>query len=387
MAITRYFGMKKETDYGQYVAPTVFLDVAEVNITGDQNPESVPTMTFPGPIRAILGDFALSGSINTVADTDLFGWLLKAVCGQVDTVKDGGSDAWEHIFATIGPRANSVSSLESYSLDVGEDLLTERRIAGTFVPSLELSYSMGEPLGVVASVIAASEEQQTFSAPAVADHPADSDYIFHMNRLRGFVGDLAANEMGVSGQAPALEALTLNINNNPTDDWRKSNSRFLHNFQVQEQEITGSITYSFENITELKRYFGGKVTPDTTTPASRLTMFPLCFVCDLGVQCDDSNGGNLTYRLVHYMPSVYYSSYDKPQSKRDRATIAVGFKALIPRTAPDLDAITYNGDSVAELAHPNFTDASETARETAALYNVLSNGAMRDTSAPSYAAI
>jgi len=369
--------MAPETTYNEaWGSPTpVFLDIAEVNITGEQNPESVPSMTYPGPTRAVLGDYVLTGTINTVADTDLLGHLLKAAIGQCSTEQEVGWTAYQHIFHTMTPRGG-VSNLPSYKVPVGEDSLQERRISGLYVPSLEFTFEMGAALGVVANVIAAQETKAAYSSPAVADHPADSDYIFHMNRLRGFVGETTQKEFGVSGEANALEALTLNINTNPTDDWRRSNSRFLHNFVVKEQEITGSITLSYENLTELYRYFEGGEAPTAVTPASRITTFPLIFACDLGVLVDDDPGGSeLNYRLLFYLPKAYYSSYGKPQVVRDRATIDVGFKALIPKTAPDLDAVTYDTGSkkVAFVADTEFTDATETNRENAALYAVLHN--------------
>jgi len=378
MPITRYFGMAPESTFNEaWGAPSlIYLDIAEANITGDQSPESVPTMTYPGPTRVILGDYSISGNINTVADTDLFGHLLKAAYGQVSTEQEVGWSSYQHIFHTMTPRAG-VSKLPSYKIALGEDSLHERRLSGSYVPSLELSYNMGESLAVTANVISADETTATYSSPAVADHPADSDYIFHMNRLRAFVGESNQKEFGVSGEGNALESLTISLNTNPTDDWRKSGSRRLHDFFVQEQEITGSMTLSFENLTELKRYFEGGETPTATTPAtSRIDTFPLIFTCDLGILIDDDPGGSeLYYRVVHYMPKCYYTSYGKPQSRRDRSTIDVAFKALIPSTAPDLDAVTYDtgASKVAFVADTEFTDSTETNRENAALFTVLNN--------------
>jgi hypothetical protein len=198
-----------------------------------------------------------------------------------------------------------------------------------------------------------------------------------MNRLRGFVGESSQEEFGAIGEANALESLSLTLNTNPTDDWRKSGSRRLHNFFVQEQEITGSITLSFENLTELYRYFEGGETPTATTPAtSRISYFPLIFVCDLGIIVDDDPGASeLYYRVVHYLPKCYYTSYGKPQSRRDRSTIDIAFKALIPSTAPDLDAVTYDtgASKVAFVPDTEFTDATETNRENAALFTILNN--------------
>lgn len=376
MPITRYFAMAPESSYNEaWGSPTlVYLDIAEHNIVGDQNPESVPSMTYPGPTRAVLNNYSIAGPLNTVADTDLFGHLLKAAHGQCSTEQEVGWDSYQHIFHTHSPRGGT-STLPSYKLAIGEDLFSEMRYTGTYVPSLELSYTMNNPLAVTANVIAADETLATFSAPAVADHPADSDYIFHMNRLRGFVGETTQNEFGVSGEANALEALSISLNTNPTTDWYRSGTRRLHNFFIQEQEITGSMTLSFENTTELKRYYAGGEAPTAVTPAvARIDTFPLIFACDLGVLVDDDPGGSeLYYRVVHYMPKCYYTSYGKPQVTRDRATIDIGFKALIPKTAPDLDAVTYNSDKVAFVADTEFTGATETSRENSALYTVLNN--------------
>lgn len=378
MPITRYFGMAPEGTYNEaWGTPSlIYLDIAEANITGDQNPESVPTMTYPGPTRAVLGDYSLAGNLNTVADTDLFGHLLKAAHGQVSTEQEVGWSSYQHIFHSMTPRAG-VSTLPSYKIALGEDTFHERRLTGSYVPSLELNYNLGESLAVVANVICADEVSAAYSSPAVADHPADSDYIFHMNRLRGFVGESSQSEFGASGEANALEALSLTLNTNPTDDWRKSGSRRLHKFFVQEQEITGSLTLSFENLTELYRYFEGGETPTATTPAaSRVSYFPLIFACDLGILVDDDPGGSeLYFRVVHYMPKCYYTSYGKPQSRRDRSTIDIAFKALIPSTAPDLDAVTYDtgASKVAFVPDTEFTDSTETNRENAALFTVLHN--------------
>ena len=383
MPITRYFGMAPESAYNEaWGSPTLtYLDVAEVNIPGDQNAESVPTMTYPGPTRAILGDYSATGPINTVADTDLLGYLLKAAFGQVSVEKEAAYSAWQYVFNTISPRGG-VSKLSSYKLAIGEDILDERRLTGTYVPSIEFNYSMGQALGIVVNTICAQETLETFSAPAVADHPADSEYIFHMNRLRGWLGSDGGTqqEMGVSGEAPALEGLNLRLNNTPTDDWRKSNSRFLHDFFLQEQEITGDITFSFESTTECKRYFEGKEEPTATTPASRITTFPLILECDLGILIDDDPGGSeLNYRLLFYLPKIYYSSYGKPQSKRDRSTVSASFKALIPKVAPDLDAVLFDTTKkVCYVADTEFTDATETNRTNSALYAVLQNRGVGD---------
>jgi hypothetical protein len=369
--------MAPESSYNEaWGSPTlVYLDIAEANITGEQNAESVPTQTFPGPTRAVLGDYSLAGPLNTVADTDLLGHLLKAAFGQCSTEQEVGWTAYQHIFHTMTPRGG-VSKLPSYKMALGEDLLDERRLTGLYVPSIDFNFNMGEALQIAVNTIAAQETKATFSAPAVADHPADSEYLFHMNRLRGYVGDSTQIELGASGEGNALESLSISLNTNPTDDWRKSNSRFLHDFFMQEQEITGSYTLSFENMTELYRYFEGGENPSAVTPASRISTFPLIFSCDLGILVDDDPGGSeLNYRLLFYMPKAFYTSYGKPQTRRDRSTIDIGFKALIPMTAPDLDATLFNSsaEKVAYVADTEFTDATEANRENSALYAVLHN--------------
>lgn len=406
MGVTRWVSLAIEydpqTDVGSFnstwVAPTLILDVAENNITPEQNVEPVPTSYFSTPSRFVLGDFGLAGNLNTVADTAMLGLFLRGALGNHHETQEGAYVAYQHMIWSLGPRTNGANRPPSFKLEIGEDEKGQRQINGVLVNSLDITLNRGEPGQIVANVICAQEEIVDFSAPTAL--PSDTKYIFTANQLEGFIGidpesfGTGHNQvwLGMDTDAPGIEGISININNNYPDDWRKHGSRYLANFIPQEQEITGTLTLSFDSYLEMRRYFSGgedpAVLPDS--PADYVDPFPLILVIDLGIEIDV---GSSNYFWKIYFPKIVYTSYGKSQSKRDRATIEVNFKAYIPDgndsdeiydfdITPAAELIQYNIGTVAAPVYETFLVVSDAyfdhvtpaSREIAACYMLLHNG-------------
>lgn len=401
MGVTRWYGLKQETDYNEaWDSPTTILDIAECNITPEQNVNPIPSSYFPTESRWTLGNFALSGNLNTVGDTDMLGhWLVAALGNELED-QEAAYEAYQHIIWSLSPRTNGVNRPPSYKMEVGEDEKGRRQITGMLVNSLDITINKGEPVQIVPNVICAKEAIAAWAVPPTA-LPSDNRYVFSASQLEGYIGidpdtngDDAHNQvwLGMTVGAPGIEGLSININNNYPDDWFKHGSRFLQNYIVQNQEITGTITFSFESTTELKRYFGGGETPTAASPANVVDSFPAIFVINMGVSVVTSASN---YFLKIYFPKLVYTSFGKPQVTRDKATIEVAFKAFAIDAndsqdlsdfdvTADAEIIEYNTGTIAVpvneaflVVDPSevwFTDALVANRELAAMYCVLFNG-------------
>lgn len=401
MGVTRWFGLIKETAFNEaWGTPSLtILDIVEQNIVPEQNVNPVPSSYYPTSSRVVLGDFGLTGNLNTVTDTDMLGHLLMMMFGNTSEQQEAAYEAYQHMFWSLGPRTNSVNRPPSYKLELGEDEKGRRQLSGLVGNTLDLTFNRGEPGQAVINVIAATEVIAAWGT-APTDLPSDKKYIFTASILEGFLGIDPQTQgsdshnqvwLGMDTGAPGIEGLSININNNIPDDWKRHGSRFLYNYMVQEQEITGTITFSFDSVEELRRYFGGGEDPSSiTTPAAYVDPFPAIFIINMGVPpvTDATN-----YMLKIYFPKIVYTSYGKPQTRRDRATIEVAFKALIPDgddsediydfdVTPAAEIIEYNVGTVAIPAYETFLIESDTlfdnaaagSRELAAMYILLHNG-------------
>lgn len=406
MGVTRWIRAAIErdpiTDQGTYNSswsdPTLVLDIAENNITPEQNVQAVPSSYFPTSSRQVLGDYALSGNLNTVADTDMFGIFLRAALGNHHETQEGAYIAYQHMFWSLGPRTNGINTIPSLKLEIGEDEKGRRQINGLLVNTLDITFNRGEPGQIVANVIGANEAAVAWGSPPTT-LPSDHKYIFTANTMEGHIGidpqgqGTGHNQvwLGVDTGAPMLEAFSANINNNIPDDWKRHGSRFLANYMVQEQEITGTMTLSFDSYLELRRYFSGGESPGAlpASPGDYIDPFPLILVIDLGIPVvTDAN--NYVFKM--YFPKVVYTSYGKSQTKRDRATIEVNFKALIPDANDSDEIYDFDITALSELieykittvpAYETFlvedddfftdTTGDATTRELAAVYCLLFN--------------
>lgn len=406
MGVTRWVSLAIEYDpittegsfNSAWDAPTLVLDVAENNITPEQNVEPVPTSYFPTPSRFVLGDFGLSGNLNTVADTAMLGLWLRGALGNEHETQDGAYAAYQHMIWSLGPRTNSANRPPSFKLEIGEDEKGRRQINGLLVNTLDITLNRGEPGQIVANVICAQEEIVAIGSPPTA-LPSDTKYIFTANQLEGYIGidpegfGTGHNQvwLGMDTDAPGIEGISINITNNYPDDWKKHGSRFLANFIPQEQEITGTLTLSFDSYLEMRRYFSGGEAPGSLpdSPGDYIDPFPLILVIDLGIEIDT---GSSNYLWKIYFPKIVYTSYGKSQVKRDRSTIEVNFKAYIPDKndseeiydfdiTPAAELIQYNVGTVAVPAYETFLvvsdayfdDAVPANRELAACYMLLHN--------------
>ncbi len=403
MGVTRWIRVAIEYDpitsegtYGSaWESPTLVLDIAENNISPEQNVQAVPSSFYPTSSRQVLGDYALSGNLNTVTDTSMLGIFLRAALGNHHESQEDAYTAYQHMFWSLGPRTNSENRPPSLKVEIGEDEKGRRQINGVLVNTLDITFNRGEPGQIVANVIAANEAAVAWGDPTAIGLPSDSKYIFTANTLEGHIGidpqghGTGHNQvwLGVDTDAPGLEGITININNNYPDDWKRHGSRFLANYIPQEQKITGTLTLSFDSYQELRRYFSGGETPGAlpASPGDYIDPFGLIIVIDLGIAVDV---GSANYMLKFYFPKIVYTSYGKTMTRRDRSVIEVNFEAYIP-DANDSDEI-YDFDITAGMvdykitivpAYQEFlvtTDAwfdavLATDRELAALYVLLFN--------------
>jgi len=356
MGVTRWIRMAIESDpitvqgsYGSaWEDPVLVLDIAENNISPEQNVQAVPSSFYPTSSRQVLGDYALSGNLNTVTDTSMLGLFLRAALGNHHEAQESTFTAYQHVFWTLGPRTGGENRPPSLKLEIGEDEKGRRQINGLLVNTLDITFNRGEPGQIVANVIGANEEAVAWGTPPTA-LPSDSKYIFTANTMEGHIGiDPQGHStghtqvwLGVDTGAPGLEGITININNNYPDDWKRHGSRFLANYIPQEQKITGTLTLSFDSYTELQRYFKGSDAPGAlpTSPGDYIDPFGLIIVIDLGIEVDS---GSANYMLKFYLPKIVYTSYGKSMTRRDRSVIEVNFEAYIP-DGNDSDDI-YNFD-------------------------------------------
>ena len=246
----------------------------------------------------------------------------------------------------------------------------ERVLTSAKFNSLSIEAVAGEVVMISADMVAQDETINT--APEDPELPHewglydyDTSTVFPDVPL--FVFHHGAVKIG--NTAKDVDAFKVSINNNIIDDAYGLGSRTVYTMPIQKREITINIDMQFDSETEYKRFFGGKATPDATSPADCMDEFEL----DLTLtSCDFIGGGSSDYyRLQLYFPKTLWNTTGGPNmSGRDRLMYSLESSQCMMASATELAALSGNPTLT------GYTDGGGTPPTTYAMVALLDNDAL-----------
>ena len=184
----------------------------------------------------------------------------------------------------------------TYTIELGADSVA-RRVVGAIGESLAMEVAPGEYASATLSVLGVKEETISPSTPSF---PSSRDWTSH---------DISVTLGGVQAE---LQALSLEINNNPSDDHHIIGSRYLTRHELGELEITGSMDVRFLNDQHLTSFLNDQETSMTITFAG-----------------DEIEGG-YSYELKIQLPKIVYDAWSAEVSRSEMVVQSIDFVAVKP---------------------------------------------------------
>ncbi len=298
MAEVRYLGIGKEASFGSPATPTRYLDPKAIAISTEKAARKRRGVATRWPTAFSPGKVVVRGSFDYIADPETIGDILLMLLGKVTTTQPDATNApntYQHVFEPV--EVNQVPP--SYTLEIGSDI-TARRVVGAIAASLTLELPKDDFVGGSVEILAKQEDSAALSTPT-------------WPQPRPWTDDDASIDIG--GAAAELEALTLEVNNNPSEDHHVIGSRFLPRHELGELEIRGSMDIRFSNRTHLDRFLNDQETSLKIT----LTGDPI--------------EATYNHKLEIWLPRIIYDAWSGEVNPSERLVQGIDFVAIKPATA------------------------------------------------------
>jgi len=293
--VARYFGLGEETAFATPVSVSKFIDIVSESISADRA-TLYPETIRRGPMFARAGPYVPAGDIEMFVNAKNIAQFLKGAFGKVTTTADDAVSpvAYKHEFEISTP-------LPSYTFEIGHDVGGyARQLAGCAIRSLEIAATARELLSATIGVIAAKEARVTASTPTYEDL---EPFVFH----EGIV-EIAGS------QNNKVEGVTLTLENTIPDDDLVLESQFRPRLHVLGIGITGTLSISFEDWTEVERFYGaaGATSPQTAVGEASVK---LTFT---GPDTGSTVAGFEKYKLIYEVPKAVYNTISFNLDRRER---------------------------------------------------------------------
>lgn len=293
--MSRYLGLGKESSFGAAVAPNKFLDPLRIDIASEKEPILRRSVASRFPLDKAPGNVVVTGEVEFQVDPELFGDFLLMLLGKVESSQPDPTNApsvYQHVFTPCEVGEEPAT----YTLEVGGDDVA-RRIVSAILESLSVEFAPGEYVSATASILGQKEEQ---ASPVTPSFP--SVRCWHS-------GDASITIGGVEAE---LRALTLEINNNPSEDHHVIGSRYLTRHELGELEVTGSMDLRFEDRSQLDDFLNEEEV------SMKITL------------TGDAIEGEYHNQLEIELPRIVYSAWSAEISGSEPITQSIDFAALKP---------------------------------------------------------
>jgi len=241
MAIKRWVGLGKETEWGTSVIATRFLRAQE-SIISDPGWYTPPPIIRRAPSVKEAVKYLAQGNIGEFdARPDTIGEMLYMAFGKVETGAPVGT-AYKHTFT---PEDNiphyTFMALTELKIRVIPTILMQR---------LTFRFGQGlECLKVLASVVGRGPEGD--AAPDTVE-PTDSDFssehTFSLDQLTGFKVDT------VDRLAYLFDGEINFENPLPIEKMREGGSQYLGSLRLSDRRVTGKLSLAFEDTNERAKF-------------------------------------------------------------------------------------------------------------------------------------
>lgn len=321
MVSTRYFALKPETTEGTFDEPSFYIDTASVNITEENRAEELDDLSSDEARRFGIGRMVASGSIDTVLDSITSGYFLYGLIGSVKSTKVGSTDAYEHLIPDTATLP--APTIPSFSMVVGQgpDVMQEKRYAlmgmsrGTIVADANVATGVRLTVDTFGNL---EDINPTLATPTFDDLPI-FEFVHGVVKLDN--GDLPCH------------SFTIEINNNPDEDYAVLGSRNLYKLYKQRRNITVSYDVPFLDDSQYNRVLGSS---SATSPQNVLNTVELDLILDTAIVVE----GTFTMELLINMPRVVLNSIRTDTTGRGRIIVSVEGFALYDVT--DKTAIQFS---------------------------------------------
>jgi len=346
--VDRYFGIKFETTWGTYVAPTHFTDIAEESIEENPNREILQGINWPTGWRWTEGKLSAAGTVRTPCDTTTAGYWFKAVLGRnvvlsmMEGVIGGASvqGAYMHVFWPRGYNEVVAKTHPSFSVCVGDDALQERQYSGVLVNKLTMDCEPGKEVEFSADLITEEPVLIDITAVPATNEPGDSQYLFQLHHAWIMFGEEGGSESSLNADIAGvdtgqIEKVSISINNNFDDDAYGASKRGLVAAVRQALEIEITLTQVFDSYTEMQRFYGGGPIPaalehvNVGAGAAHYAPFCLFLEFDTGISAGTVTGTYSDHHIMKvFFPRCIMTACKEPTSGRDRRKYEITIKAL-----------------------------------------------------------
>lgn len=295
----RYLAIVEETNYGEEPASPAwkYFDISSTDLSGPDDQGNVyETVGALAPRIQAPGKYVLGGSTAIPIDDVNFGLILKGLFGAVTSTQIGTTAFYTHTFTPA-------TDLPSFTFEVGKDNFAHK-FYGVMINELSLEYEDGFLVAGL-SLLGAKDGKGTLQSITAADFPA---FVY-----TDLLSTVTKGGVDISAK---IEGMSLSINRNLNmEDGIPVNSRFpTRKGYPQGLQVTGELTISFEDSTELEYYWGS-----ATGPATSLTEHD--FVFDF---IHTANERELSFSL----PRVLVQSHSAPVEARNRIQQTISIQAL-----------------------------------------------------------
>jgi len=235
--MARYVGLGKESSFGEAASIAKYVDPITFSLTPEKEPIIFRTIASRSPITFFEGKVTVTGDIEIPLYPDVLGDFLLMLLGKVETTQpDGATQTYKHTFTPI----EKWDTPTTYTLELGEDPIA-RKIISAILESLSLELTPGEVPAGGCSILAVKEESATLGSPTFP-----STTPFSENKVT----------LTLNGAEAKLQALSLDINNNPSSDHHVIGSKYLTRHELGDLEVTGSFDIKLTDRTHLDKFLG-----------------------------------------------------------------------------------------------------------------------------------
>ena len=297
--MVRYVGLGKESSFASAASIARYVDPVTFSLTPEKEPVIFRTVASRSPVTFYEGKVTVTGDIEIPLYPDVLGDFLLMLLGKVETSQpDAGSapNTYKHTFTPIEKWESPVT----YTLELGEDVIA-RRILGAILESLSLELTPGEPPRAGCSVLAVKEESTSLGSPTFPS-------------VKAFPENSAT--LTLNGASAELQALSLDINNNPSTDHHVIGSKYLTRHELGDLEITGSFDVKLADRTHLDQFLSdgeGSL--------------------EIMLEGEEIEAGYKHYLKIS-LPRIIYSGWEAEVSGSEPIVQSIDFAAIKPSDSP-----------------------------------------------------
>lgn len=291
----RYIGFGKQSAIDSPVAPSKFIDAIRFDVSSEKPVLRRRSVSGREVNGYAAGKVSVKGEVEFYLNPKGVGEALYMTLGALSTSQPDPTNApsvYEHIFTPL----KMGEEPPAYTVELGSDSVA-RKVVGAIGGALSIEVAPGEYASATLSILGVREET---ASPAAPSFPAAKDWTSHDASIM------------IGGTQAELQALTLEINNNPSEEHHVIGSRYLTRHELGELEITGSMDVRFLDAQHLTRFLNDEETSLTITFSG-----------------EEIEGG-YGYEFRIDLPRIVYDAWSAEVSRSEMIVQSIDFVAVKP---------------------------------------------------------